>query len=469
VKVKKSDGTDVEYKLYYQNLNDTIRYEEQLASSGAGAGSLAPGSTVNDTTQVDNGYTAELMIDLAALGYAPDVSEVQLTLAVFDPDGYQHPMNSYDTTAGSYYKSWWGSEWGGVYRTLALTPELTVFDDPDTLLAKAATGSVTLDGVLAEPEWATTPPLLYGNGAFLKRQGEEATVTGGADIKASYDYWFDGVNYGTFHLPNTDSSLAKVKFLHRGPTLYIGIQSDDKSICKFDWEGDGMFLKVKNSGGQDVEYKLYYQNLSDTIRYEEQVAGSGYGVGSLSSGSTVNDTTQVDNGYTAELMIDLPALGYDANVGEVQLMLVVFDPDGYQHPMNSWDTTAGTFYKSWWGSEWGGVYRTVRLESTVGVADGGGVVPKSFSLAQNYPNPFNPSTKIRYEVAERSNITIALYDVLGREVRVLAAGDHIPGSYTVTLDARDLASGVYLYRMTSMSLDGSAGLFTSVRSLVLLK
>jgi len=137
--------------------------------------------------------------------------------------------------------------------------------------------------------------------------------------------------------------------------------------------------------------------------------------------------------------------------------------------MNSYDTTAGSYYKSWWGSEWGGVYRTVRLESTVGVADGGGVVPKSFSLAQNYPNPFNPSTKIRYEVAERSNITIALYDVLGREVRVLAAGDHIPGSYTVTLDARDLASGVYLYRMTSMSLDGSAGLFTSVRSLVLLK
>jgi len=215
VKVKKSDGTDVEYKLYYQNLNDTIRYEEQLASSGAGAGSLAPGSTVNDTTQVDNGYTAELMIDLAALGYAPDVSEVQLTLAVFDPDGYQHPMNSYDTTAGSYYKSWWGSEWGGAYRTLELTPELTVFDDPDTLLARVVTGAVALDGVLSEPEWATAPVLLYGNGAFLKRQGEEKTVTGAADIKASYDYLFDGVNYGTFHLPNTDSSLAKVKFLHR--------------------------------------------------------------------------------------------------------------------------------------------------------------------------------------------------------------------------------------------------------------
>jgi len=469
MKVKKSDGQDTEYKLYYQNPNDTIRYEEQLASSGAGAGSLAAGSTVNDTTQVDNGYTAELMIDLAALGHAPDVSELQVMLAVFDPDGYQHPMNSWDTTAGSYYKSWWGSEWGGVYRTLELAPELTVFDDPDTAVAKGSPGAVVIDGRLDESEWATATPLLYGNGAFLKRQGEEKTVTGSADVKASYDYWFDGVNYGTFHLPNTDSSLAKVRFLWWGTNLYVGIESDDKSICKFDWEGDGIFVKVKKSDGQDTEYKLYFQNLNDTIRYEEQLAGSGAGAGSLVAGSTVNDTTQVDNGYTAELMIDLAALGYGPNVSDVQLMLVVFDPDGYQHPMNSWDTTAGSYYKSWWGSEWGGVSRVVSLEGAVGVVEGTGVVPTSFGLAQNYPNPFNPSTRITYDVAERSNVTISVYDVLGRTVRVLAAGDHAPGSYTVTLDAGGLASGVYLYRMTSASIDGSRNLFSSVKSLLLLK
>ena len=55
---------------------------------------------------------------------------VKLSLVVFDPDGYQHPMNSYDTTAGSFYKSWWGSEWGGVYRSLLFTPEPVKFDDP---------------------------------------------------------------------------------------------------------------------------------------------------------------------------------------------------------------------------------------------------------------------------------------------------------------------------------------------------
>ena len=361
MKVKKADGTDLEYKLYYQNLNDTIRFEESMVGSGAGEGSLAAGSTVNDTTQVDNGYSAEMVLHLDSLGYTPDVDAVLITLAVFDPDGYQHPMNSYDTTAGTYYKSWWGSEWGGVYRTVTLSPEPVRFDDPPAIAAVNALGRVTLDGKLDEPEWATATPLLYGNGAFLKRQGEEKTVTGEFDIKATYDYWDEGILYGTFHLPNTDSSLAKVKFLRRGMDLYVGIESDDQSICKFDWEGDGIFMKVKKADGTDLEYKLYYQNLNDTIRFEESMVGSGAGEGSLAAGSTVNDTTQVDNGYSAEMVLHLDSLGYAPDVDAVLITLAVFDPDGYQHPMNSYDTTAGTYYKSWWGSEWGGVYRTVTL------------------------------------------------------------------------------------------------------------
>ena len=199
------------------------------------------------------------------------------------------------------------------------------------------------------------------------------------------------------------------------------------------------------------------------------MVGSGAGEGSLAAGSTVNDTTQVDNGYSAEMVLHLDSLGYAPDVDAVLITLAVFDPDGYQHPMNSYDTTAGTYYKSWWGSEWGGVYRTVLLETVVGVDDGVDAVPVNFSLAQNYPNPFNPSTNIRYEVPAQSNVTIVLYDVLGRAVRTLASGDHAPGSYSVTLDAHDLASGVYLYRMVSAAADGSSELFTSVKRLMLLK
>ena len=100
-------------------------------------------------------------------------------------------------------------------------------------------------------------------------------MTGGFDIKATYDYWDMGVFYGTFHLPNTDSSLATVKFLRKGTNLYIGLQSNDKSICKFDWEGDGIFLKIKRSNGTDAGIQAVlsehrYSGRDDPVRSRRQ-------------------------------------------------------------------------------------------------------------------------------------------------------------------------------------------------------
>ncbi|MEK6650831.1 MAG: hypothetical protein AABY75_07635, partial [Bacteroidota bacterium] len=238
----------------------------------------------------------------------------------------------------------------------AVVSLMTGFDDPASLTVKNS-GGVTLDGQLNEADWTGAPTLAYGVGSYLKKSVGEFTVTGGVDVKnpftdATVEYF----------VPHKDSTLTKVKFMRKGLKLYFGIDSDDKSICKFGWEGDGLFLKIKNSVGQDREYKLYWQNIDankDTMRYEEQVVGSGAGWGYLKTGSTVNDTLNVDAGYSAELMIDLEKLGYTAPLSTVELTVVVFDPDGFQHPMNSWDHTIGSFYKSWWGSEWGGVYRTL--------------------------------------------------------------------------------------------------------------
>ena len=475
LKVKRANGTDAEFKLYYQNIGtaaDTIRYEQPSANYGDGAGFLPAGSTANDTTNVDNGFSAELMVHLDSLGYTSELDTVLLSMAVFDPDGYQHPMNSYDSTAGSYFKSWWGSEWGGVWRSLLFTPEPVKFDDPDTLFAIGATSAITVDGELTEPEWANAATLAFGNGAFLKKAAGQHTVTGEVDVKATFDYYDQGVFYGTFHLPNTDSSLATVKFLRKGANLFIGLQTDDKSICKFDWEGDGIFLKIRKANGTDAEFKLYYQNTgtaADTIRYEPPAANYGEGAGKLASGSTANDTSDVDNGYSAELMVRLDSLGYAPSATSVQLSMAVFDPDGYQHPMNSYDSTAGSYYKSWWGSEWGGVWRVITFDNLLGVTpDGTGVIPAQYALHQNYPNPFNPTTTIRFDLPEASAVRIVVYDVTGREVASLAHGGYAAGTFSTTLDASRLASGVYFCRMTASSV--SSGMhFVSTNKLLLLK
>ncbi len=74
-------------------------------------------------------------------------------------------------------------------------------------------------------------------------------------------------------------------------------------------------------------------------------------------------------------------------------------------------------------------------------------VPSSFALNQNYPNPFNPATMITFEVAEPGRVTLAVYDLLGREVTQLLDRPLTPGVYSVPFDGSGLPSGTYLYRM----------------------
>jgi hypothetical protein len=74
-------------------------------------------------------------------------------------------------------------------------------------------------------------------------------------------------------------------------------------------------------------------------------------------------------------------------------------------------------------------------------------IPVAFALAQNYPNPFNPSTTIRYELPQRSQVTLAVFNTLGQRIAELVYGDQEAGSYEVKFDGNGLSSGVYFYRL----------------------
>jgi FlgD Ig-like domain len=96
-------------------------------------------------------------------------------------------------------------------------------------------------------------------------------------------------------------------------------------------------------------------------------------------------------------------------------------------------------------------------------------LPRAFSLSQNSPNPFNPSTTIKFQVPQGSStqVTLKVFDIGGRLVVSLVDGAREAGSYSVFWDGADrrgrqLASGVYFYRMT-------AGSFVRTRKMVLLK
>ncbi len=78
--------------------------------------------------------------------------------------------------------------------------------------------------------------------------------------------------------------------------------------------------------------------------------------------------------------------------------------------------------------------------------------PCRFSLSQNYPNPFNPATEIRYQIADPGNMSLRVFDVLGREIATLVNEYRNPGSHTTRWSAPNLPSGAYFYRLQSGSL-----------------
>jgi len=90
------------------------------------------------------------------------------------------------------------------------------------------------------------------------------------------------------------------------------------------------------------------------------------------------------------------------------------------------------------------------------------IIANNFTLEQNYPNPFNPSTTINYTLAERSAVTLKVYDVIGNEVATLVNSTEEAGKYNVKFDASRLSSGLYIYTINT-------GNFTSSRKMMLLK
>jgi parallel beta-helix repeat protein len=74
-------------------------------------------------------------------------------------------------------------------------------------------------------------------------------------------------------------------------------------------------------------------------------------------------------------------------------------------------------------------------------------IPGVYELSQNYPNPFNPTTRIRFSLPETSEVTLTIYDILGKEVATLMNETKNAGTYEVPFNASQFASGVYVYRL----------------------
>ncbi len=181
----------------------------------------------------------------------------------------------------------------------------------------------------------------------------------------------------------------------------------------------------------DGDYDLFIGGTFGNINFYEN------------TGDKFNPVWQLNNATTAEVKVKQAAHpGFADLDNDGRLDLIVGEYDGNF-----------TFYKN--------------LFALVGVEDDAVNNPTEFLLEQNYPNPFNPATIIKYSVPAVGTklalpVQLKIYDVLGNEVSTLVNEVKSPGSYEAKFDASQLASGVYLYRI-------SAGNFSSTRKMILLR
>jgi len=117
--------------------------------------------------------------------------------------------------------------------------------------------------------------------------------------------------------------------------------------------------------------------------------------------------------------------------------------------------------------------RTLTLETgSLGVNDD--VMPNKFALYQNIPNPFNPVTNIRFEIGKQSNVTIKVYNLIGREIAVLTNQSYASGHYSLVWDGKDsygqqVSTGMYFYEITAIDAASSSLVFRTMNKMILMK
>jgi hypothetical protein len=428
----------------------------------------------NADSVIDKGYSIEFKINLHAYGYTPAATAgdiIMYSLSIYDCDWQW--FRGADTLKNRFAinKGWAQGPWGGNdgnHMRVFVKPAVTTTSgaapaiEPDLVIPNgAAFAAPTMDGKLDEPVWNTS-----GIGKILMRYGSTA-------IRAAYPntakyrsgQFQPDVNGGKSAV--FDADTAVVKYFFKDDALYLGFDVKDKYVqysSVFDRQ-DGFRVMLTNRAKRNADSVLITHNMTFIIdstggdnRREDlaHVSGAWDSSGAavtvkvgLNTGTTIDTVgATADKGYTAEMKVDLLKLGYPAGRGDGVVFLGIcrFDGDSDPTPSNSYGTRVW-FMRESSGAD-GAAWAYMDPNSSVtAVDDEEAVAPTTFRLLGNYPNPFNPSTKIGFELPAKAQVTLEVYDVLGRVVASQNLGIRNAGVQSVQFDGANLASGTYFYQL----------------------
>ena len=242
-----------------------------------------------------------------------------------------------------------------------------------------------------------TPTWPFSQGYVIKKTNNELYTAGLKGYNASADFFFSKLsenNSGVLHYHRRNLNKA----INDLQTTTDDIQVSTDFMSNYRVTDLNITLdSVTHSKTSDLEVTLIYDNnVIDTLIYQ---VGSGQNfIGTQLNDSALNPIGSGTNPFTGSFKPSKPLSVFNSG-----------DVNG-QWKLSIYDRAAGnTGVLKQWSLQ-------ILVNSVVGIEPIGSIIPEKISLAQNYPNPFNPVTKIRFDIAEESFVSLIVYDMLGRMV-----------------------------------------------------
>lgn len=432
------------------------------------AATYVRGTTNDDTGAPDTSWTTEFKFDLKKFGYAPTGAGGDIAMfgmQIYDGD-YKWPL---DTLKASGNRCWLQSPWGNA----SAYNHLRIFIRSDVTTASGAAPVVAADYVIPDGKNHATPAIdgklnesVWKNAPFVQVKYGDAAIRGAYANTAKYrSGQFQPTVNGA---KNTivDPNLAKVKYFFKNDTLYLGFDVADKfvqALGDYDrWDGFRVVMESRDARNGDsvlAKRRLTFRiDSAGTVKREDDLSLSGWDslktavsvAASMNSGTTVDTVgATADSGYTAEMKIDLRKFGYAAGRGDGVVFLSICQFDGDSFTGGSYGSRVWFMREGDWpdGAAW------FYMDPTVVVTDvaANQQLPAEFALLGNYPNPFNPATTVKFLMSGTSEVTMEVFDVLGRQVYNQTLGVRSAGEHAVAFNAASLASGTYYYRLRMVS------------------
>ncbi len=417
----------------------------------------------NDDSVPDNSYTVEMRFNLTSVGYditQPEGDIVEWNISIYDCDGFW-PFNP---TVFTSNRVWWQSPWGNAAWfsevRIHARPDVTVAsgDVPDILpelIIPKLVSTPVIDGEIDDAVWAD--PNVY---TFDIRYGDDAlrqTYPAVGPYRAGQ--YQPEVNGGQAYV--LDPADATVQVFISDDNLYMGFDVRDL-VVQFHpdfnrW--DGFLVTINDIVERGPDNQLLGRRLGFQVDADGSALPQDYlatlvteGLAevavALNDGTTVDTLGVPDNGFTAELAVDLTSLGYTTGMveGAFFIGVTLLDGDSFIPYTDSYGT------RTWWFREYENECCPVWAylpPGPVGVEEFVGDSPlQLYGYAHAYPNP-SLSPRLRFWLPESNRVTLEVFDLRGRLVERRQLGAKSGGESDVSLFAtKEIGAGMYLYRLT---------------------